>query len=136
MAEDIVEDEIPAPLPDVWAVVSDFLGFITAQGVPVESEGSGIGMTRTLTFGSARFVERLESLDEATHTTSYSLVKGPMPAKDYVGTIHLEAAGDKATRIVWSGTFEPIGDADPGRNLEGVYRNGIAFLHKHFSAGA
>lgn len=117
-------------------MVSDFVGFITAQGVPTSSEGSGIGMTRTLTFGKSEFVERLESLDEATHTTSYSLVEGPLPAKDYVGTIRLEPAGDKATRIVWSGTYEPLGETDPGPNMEAVYRSGISFLQKHFSAGA
>lgn len=135
MASTQVEGEIPAPLDEVWKVVSDFGGFLEAQGLPVEIEGEGIGTIRRITLGSAVIVERLESIDEDAHSTSYSIVEGPLPVTGYLSTIRLEAAGDSATRLDWSSTFEPAGgmsDADAGEIIAGVYRGGIAGLQKHF----
>lgn len=136
MANTRVEGEIPASLDDVWKVVSDFGGFLEVQGVPVEVDGQGIGALRKVSLGSAVIVERLESIDETTHSTSYSIVEGPLPVTDYLSTIRLEAAGDSATRLEWSSTFEPAGgmsDADASGIIAGVYNGGIQGLQKHFA---
>ncbi len=135
MAEAKVEGEIAAPLDDVWKVVSDFVGIIEVQGLPVEGEGEGIGMLRTLTIGDIKIVERLEELDDATHTTSYSIVSSPMPVSDSRGTIRLTAAGADATHITWSNTFEPSGmaEADAVQILEKTYGGGIKALKRHFA---
>jgi len=136
MAEARVEGEIAAPLDDVWKVVSDFVGIIAVQGLPVEGEGEGVGMIRTLTIGDIKIVERLEEVDEATHTTSYSIVSSPMPVSDSRGTIHLAAAGEDSTRITWSNTFEPAGmaEADAVQVLEKTYGGGIKALKRHFAS--
>lgn len=135
MANTRVEGEIKAPVDDVWKVVSDFGGFIEAQGLPVETEGQGVGMLRKITFGSAVIVERLESLDDESHSTSYSIVEGPLPVTGYLSTIRLTPAAE-ATRIDWSSTFEPaagMSDADANQIIEGVYRGGIEGLQRHFA---
>ncbi|HVA74626.1 MAG TPA: SRPBCC family protein [Acidimicrobiales bacterium] len=135
MASIQVEGEIPAPLDDVWKIVSDFGGFLEARGIPVEVEGQGIGALRKLMLGSSVLIERLESIDEDSHSTSYSVVEGPLPAKDYLGIIRVEAAGDSTTRIVWSSTFEAAGEmseADLAEIITGAYRRGIKGLQRHF----
>ena len=137
MASTHVEGDIAAPLDDVWKVVSDFGGFLEAQGVPVEVEGQGVGALRKVTIGSAVIVEKLESVDDETHTTSYSIVEGPLPATDYLATIHLTASGDTATHIEWTSTFQPAGgmsDDDVSQIIASVYQGGIQGLQRHFSA--
>lgn len=136
MASTQVEGEIAAPIDDVWKVVSDFGGFLEAQGVPVEVDGQGIGALRKVTLGSAVIVERLEGIDEEARTTSYSIVEGPLPATDYLATIRLESAGESSTRIEWTSTFEPGGgmsESDVAGIIAGVYRGGIAGLQRHFT---
>ena len=135
MASTRVEGDIAAPLDDVWKVVSDFGGFLEAQGVPVEVEGQGVGALRKVTIGSAVIVERLESVDDETHTTSYSIVEGPLPATDYLATIRLTSTGDSETHVEWSSTFEPGGgmsDADVSQIIGSVYEGGIKGLQRHF----
>jgi len=136
MAEAVVEGVIAAPLDDVWKVVSDFVGLVATQGLPVEGEGKGIGMLRTLTMGPNKIVERLDGLDDATHTTSYSIVSGPLPVSDCRGTIHLSAAGDHATHITWTANFEPAGmaEADAVQMMQKAYGGGIKALNRHFAS--
>jgi Polyketide cyclase / dehydrase and lipid transport len=136
MAEAVVQDHVAAHVEEVWAVVSDFPGVIAIMGVPVESEGEGIGMTRSVAMGESTITERLESLDPATYSTSYSIVSGPIPVREYLSTIRLVSAGDAATHITWSGRFEPegISDADAVKMIEQVYAGGIKAIQKHFTA--
>jgi hypothetical protein len=135
MAEAVAEDDIAANIDDVWKVVSDFPGVIAIMGVPVESEGEGIGMTRSVPMGETKIVERLEALDAGTYSTSYSIVSGPIPVTGYYATIRLAPAGDSATRITWSGRFEPdgISEADAVKMMEQVYVGGIKGIQKHFT---
>lgn len=126
-----VEDRIAAPLERTWQLVSDFGGFVEAQGVPCKTQGEGIGMTRTMEMGGASITERLEELDEATHTTSYSIVESPLPVGGYQAWIALSGAGDDSTAIRWWSRFEPQGDEEKVAELiRGVYTSGIKGLKK------
>lgn len=126
-----VEDRIAAPLEKVWAMVSDFTGFVESQGLPCTSDGEGIGMTRSIVVGGVTIVERLEELDEATHTTSYSIVEAPLPVSGYQAWIELSHAGEDLTGIRWWGSFEPQGDeARAVEMIRGVYTGGIAGIKK------
>lgn len=131
-----VEDTIAAPLDEVWALVSDFTGFIEAQGVPCTAQGEGIGMTRTLDMRGAQIVERLEELDQATYTTSYSIVSAPLPLRAYQAWIALSDAGSGSTAIRWWGTFEPDGTDEQSASdlVGGIYRAGIAGIKKAVEA--
>ncbi len=135
MAEAVVEDDVAANIENVWKVVSDFPGVIAMMGVPVESEGEGIGMTRSVAMGETKITERLEALDAATYSTSYSIVSGPIPVTQYYSTIRLVPTGDAATRLTWSGRFEPdgISEADAVKMIEQVYVGGIKAIQKHFT---
>lgn len=126
-----VEDRIDAPLEKVWALVSDFTGLVEAQGVTCTATGEGIGMTRTLSLGGATIVERLEELDEATHTTSYSILEAPLPLTGYQAWIELSHAEEGKTGIRWWGHFEPQGDEQPvAEMIKGIYTSGIAGIKK------
>jgi hypothetical protein len=135
VAEVSVEGDISAGIEDVWKVVSDFVGVIAMMGVPVESEGDGIGMTRTVPMGGSEIIERLEAIDPEAHTTSYSIVSGPIPVKGYLSTISLDPGGDDATHITWSGRFEPdgISDDEAVKMIEQVYAGGIMAIQKQFA---
>jgi hypothetical protein len=135
VAEAAFEGDIPAAIEDVWKVVSDFVGVIAMIGVPVDSEGDGIGMTRTVTMGGNELTERLESLDPEAHTTSYSIVSGPIPVKGYLSTIRMDARGDDATHITWSGRFEPdgISEEDAVKMIERIYAGGVGAIEKRFA---
>jgi polyketide cyclase/dehydrase/lipid transport protein len=136
VAEAKVEGDIAAPLDDVWKVVSDFVGIIAVQGLQVEGEGEGIGMTRTLTMGSIEIVERLDEVDDDTHTTSYSIISSPLPVSGCRGTIRLASGGEDSTHITWSANFEPDGmaEADAVQLLQKTYTGGIKALNRHFSS--
>jgi hypothetical protein len=130
-----VTGTVPFPLDQVWDLVSDFTGFIERQGIPLTSSGQGIGMTRTLDVFGASITERFESLDEANHVTSYSIVESPLPIRDYQAWIALTAAGDHSTDIAWWSEFEPTnGDEDGVAALvRGIYEGGIAAIEKVLS---
>jgi Polyketide cyclase / dehydrase and lipid transport len=135
VAEAFAEGDVPAGIEDVWKVVSDFVGVIALMGVPVDSEGEGVGMTRSVAMGGTRITERLEALDPDTYSTSYSIVTGPIPVTGYLSTIRLTSAGDATTHITWSGRFEPdgISEADAVKMIEQVYAGGIKGIQKHFA---
>lgn len=127
-----VEDRIAAPLEKVWALVSDFTGFVASQGLTFTSEGEGIGMTRTIELFGSTITERWEELDEDNHTTSYSIVQSPLPLGGYQAWIALTDEGPGATGIRWWSKFEPVG-ADEESTVEmvrGVYTAGIEGIKK------
>lgn len=129
-----VTDTIASPLDKVWAFVSDFTGFLEAQGVPCTSEGEGIGMTRTITAFGPPLTERLEELDESTHRTSYSIVESSLPIKDYQAWIELTDAGRDTTSIRWWSRFEPTEDEESAQAMvRGIYEAGVAGIKKTLS---
>ena len=76
-----------AAADDIWAIVRDF-GRLDDWLPPVvvcRTDRDGIGALRTLTLGDgAVVVERLEALDDAARTLTYSMADaGPMPLVDY-----------------------------------------------------
>jgi len=135
MAEVKVEGELGASVDEVWKVVGDFVGMVQGMGVPVEAEGEGVGMTRTIAMGPEPIVERLEELDEDAKKVVYSIQQGPLPVKDYVSTMQLSEAGDGRSKLTWSSTFEPVGDeAMATQIVTGIYDGGIKGLQGRFGA--
>jgi Polyketide cyclase / dehydrase and lipid transport len=129
-----VEEEIAGSAADVWALVRDF-GAIDRWNEGLTScavDGEGVGAVRTIKLGDVTIRERFEKIDEARKTLSYSIVEGPVPAKDYLATIEISASGPARTRIVWSSTFEPEGATDEQlqRMFESIYQQGIEGLRK------
>ena len=131
------ETELGVSPAEAWKLVGDFVGFIEAMGLPVESEGEGIGALRTISSGPEPVVERLEERDEDAKRIVYSIVSGSLPVVNYRSTMQLAPAGDGRSALSWTGTFEPA----PGVTEDGaasfvraVYKSGIAGLHGRFGA--
>ena len=135
MAEVKVQGELGASVDEVWKVVGDFVGMIEGMGVPVESEGEGIGQTRKISMGPAPIIERLEERDEDAKKLVYSILEGPLPVANYVSTMQLAEAGSGRTTLTWSSTFEPVGDEATAKQIvEGIYDGGIKGLQGRFGA--
>ena len=131
------ESELGVSPDEAWKLVGDFVGFIAAMGLPVESAGEGIGALRTISSGSEPVVERLEERDENAKRIVYSIVSGPLPVVNYRSTIALAAAGEGRSALTWTGSFEPapgVSEEKAVSFVRAVYRSGIAELHCRFGA--
>lgn len=131
------EAELGVSPDEAWKLVGDFIGLIEAMGLPVESEGEGIGALRKIPSGPEPVVERLEERDEAAKRIVYSIVSGPVPVANYRSTIELAPAGDGRSALTWSGTFEPAPDVTEDKAVsfvQSVYKGGIAALQGRFGA--
>ena len=129
------ETELGAAPDEAWKLVGDFVGFIEAMGLPVESEGEGIGALRTISSGPEPVVERLEERDERARRIVYTIVSGPVPVVSYRSTIEVAAAGAGRSALTWTGTFEPAPGVTEEKAISfvrSVYKSGIAGLHRIF----
>lgn len=92
------------PLARVWEIVAGFGGLQHwVDGVSdCTVEGHGVGAIRTLVRNGNRVQERLEAVDPAAHSISYSIMPPHrLPASNVRGTITLDALPDGGTRISW-----------------------------------
>ncbi|MFW6093716.1 MAG: SRPBCC family protein [Pseudomonadota bacterium] len=127
-----VREAIRGRAADVWAVLSDFGGL--EVGGPInsfETDGDGIGMTRTIGMAGGRIVERLDRHDPSAMTFAYCIVNDddcPLPVADYAAVVQVTDNGDDTCQVEWTGTFEPRGasEAEASQVVEGIYRGGIA----------
>jgi hypothetical protein len=109
-------------------VLADFGGFrewaMGGMG-EIKVQGDGPGMIRQLTVPDmGDIAERLDSLDEATHTIRYSLAEGrPLGMVTYNATVTLVGSGN-GCQIHWRGEYDgaPGDDLDKmGDDLRGSY---------------
>lgn len=97
--------EIDHPVDRVWAMIAGF-GAIKAwiegiEACALEGDG-GVGSIRSVTRGGSVTRERLEALDPAAHSLTYSLVPPyRLQAKDVRATIELTAPEDGRTIMTW-----------------------------------
>ncbi len=130
-----VQETIKGPAAAVWARLSDFAGIEVGGPITAfETEGEGVGMTRTITLGGADIVERLDAFDADAMTFAYSIINdgGPLPVKNYSAKVQVADQGDGTCQVTWSGDFEPNGapEAQAVQVVEGIYKGGIAGARK------
>ena len=134
MAEYTFTGTIARPPTDVWNVVRNFTGG-EWMGVPMTSEGEGVGATRTIDMGGASLVEECELLDDDEMTMGYTITEGGgMPFADYHSTMHVRPSGE-GSELVWKARYEPVGD--PGtaeQTLQAIYGGGFQGLKKHLES--
>ncbi len=124
-----VTEKLPAGAADVWNILSDFGGI--RVGGPIEAfeiEGEGVGAVRTITMGGGRIVERLDVHDADALTFTYSITNDdpPIPVRNYSATVTITPDGDGACTVVWTGTFDPVGDEEAATALvRGIYTGAI-----------
>lgn len=129
-----VSDGIEASADRVWELVREFGGIMkwSSGGAiqSVEVEGEGIGAVRTLHLaGGAQLQEKLEALDDAARSFSYSFTgKVLLPLSDYYATLTVVETGPGTCRVEWGSTFEPAGVSEEQARgmVEGIYTGGIA----------
>lgn len=136
MSEIACQLEFSSPVETVWKELADYGGIgAWAPGVvSCKVEGSGVGAVRHVEMpGGAIMQERLESLDDAATTLSYSIIGGPLPVQNYLATIKVSAHG-AGSRVDWGATFDAP-DGVPAEaiasGVEGAYRGMLAALKEH-----
>ena len=132
-----VEDTIEASADAAWSKLEDFGGLGSwAPGLTeCKLEGSGVGSVRRLTMGGMEIAERLESLDSAARTLTYSITEGPMPTENYLAEIVVTPTGDDSCAIRWSASFDAPGlDEEQAEGLaqgvQGSYQGMVDALKK------
>ena len=115
--------------PDVfWTHVRNFgdLGWMPGGGAGTEVRGEGVGQVRILKGPDGEIHERLEAVDEAGRSISYTIPIGlPFPATDYYATV---VVGDEAGKahVSWTCRFEP--DGAPEEEVSAAVRGAIEML--------
>lgn len=118
--------KIHASVDAIWQVICDFSAagqYLTGvETCTVEDEGVGALRTLTSTDGGM-IVERLESLDVATHQLSYSLLTDT-PFRNCLTTISLRELGSTSTELEWFAVFEP--DGIPASEAEQMLQSALS----------
>ena len=138
MAKVSMSQSVSASAGDVWGVIGDF-STIDTWLPPIascESDGNTVGTMRKLTTGDGAVVhERLDSIDAAQRTYTYSITDSPLPLEGYQATIRVaDGGGVGSAEVHWSSEFEPAGapEADVVAIIEGIYQAGFDALKERF----
>jgi len=139
MARIGVNEDFSRGAADVWKELSDFGGLDGwMPGVErCEVEGEGVGAVRTVEMGPVKVVERLESFDDDGRSLSYALLEGPMPLRNFVGTIEVSETGASSCRVEWSAAFdlpEGVSREQIAPGIEGGYGGALKALKVRLEA--
>lgn len=104
MADGKVEVEIKRTPDEVWALIGDFGGL--GDWMPGIDSCELDGDVRKLQTMGMEIHERLVSHDDASRTTSYTIVQGPMPIEHHLATISVEPAGE-GSLLTWAYEVKP-----------------------------
>ncbi|MES9878743.1 MAG: SRPBCC family protein [Candidatus Sedimenticola sp. 1PA] len=130
-----MHNPFPVSADKLWETIG---GFNALPDWHPGVEGSTLengGKTRRLTLvGGGEIVEKLEKMDDAEHSYTYSIVSSPFPIANYSATISIKDDDNGGSEVTWSGNFEPNSGAetDAGKIIEGIYQTGFDNLKKMF----
>jgi hypothetical protein len=135
MAKASATVRIPVSADKIWQLAGGFLSLpdwlpLIAKSVPDEG-----GRIRHLTTqDGAQISERLETYDNQARTYSYSITQGPFPVTGYLATLKVNADGDDASVVQWSGVFTPNGITvtEAETLFQGIYDGGLEALKGNF----
>ena len=120
---------VNADAATVWALIGPFCSLGDWHPVVGSCTIGDDGHRTIITAdGSATFIERETTRDDAAHTYSYAIVSSPLPVADYVATISVTETAPGASTITWSSHYTtPEGmDAVAAEALTGIYEAGFA----------
>jgi Polyketide cyclase / dehydrase and lipid transport len=113
--------------PDaLWRKVGDFCGIGDWHPAVKKCVLSADGQQRTPALkGGGALVEALESVDNANHTYTYTILSGPVPVTNYHSTISV-SPDPKGSSIKWVGKYDAKGasDTDAKKVIDGIYEGG------------
>lgn len=121
------------PADRVWDVIGDFtaIGEWHPAILGCKTGLDGTQTTRELDVAADKpMVERLESLDEADMTQTYTMLSGPLPVRDYHATLKVNRDDANSCTIEWTGTFAPDGasEEEAVEIIQSIYRKGLEHL--------
>ena len=124
--------DVNASAAKVWAMIGPFCSI--KDWHPAIGQCTESGTTRTLTTkdGKAQFVEQQTASNSKTMDYSYTILKSPLPIKDYASTLKVTAKGPDTSTVEWSSTYTP----DQGKEaaaetaIGGIYQSGLDNIQK------
>lgn len=105
-----IDAVIDAPLPDTWAMISDFANLKRWHPLVqrCETQGEGEGAIRTVYFADSWAAERLDRLDHDRHVLHYAIIDSDKPSSiGLKGAIALLADGEGRTALNWTSGVDP-----------------------------
>jgi hypothetical protein len=105
-------------------VLPDLLPEYFSKAEILEGNG-GPGTLRVLHFGPAipqagAAKERLDKVDEATRTLSYTVIEGDPRYTNFTAEVHFEATGENQTEATWTAKYDPVGEAGPPEHIKSI----------------
>jgi transglutaminase-like putative cysteine protease len=131
MASTIASITLPVAADRVWQLIGGFNALPDWLPYIPHSELSEGGRVRTLANPAGEaIVERLETFNDKERYYSYSILKAPFPASDYLATLRVTPQGDSASVVEWSGSFTPVGvsEQEITQLFHGIYTDGLQAL--------
>lgn len=142
MAKVFVSSVLNATVDEVWKIIGAFDAVpdwhpeIKDCAIDNFMSSDAVGCMRNLTMpDGAKIRERLVALSYADYLYSYTIVEGPMPVKNYNGTLRLLPVTDgNRTYIEWSSEFDvaPDKEAEIVGMISGVFLSGLENLKTRF----
>jgi hypothetical protein len=135
MGQVSVKVSMPVAADKVWQTIKDFGGMNKwAPGIAdLTLTGQGVGALRTMTFqDGSRVKERLESLNDASRSLTYTILESTLPVEGYIASLTVRDLGPAGCEVEWFSTFGAKGAAeeDVSRMLELGYRRSLSGLQK------
>ncbi len=118
---------------EAWNLLGGFNALPDWHPAIEKSELTEEGQIRTLSLaGGGKIVEKLEKIDAAARTYTYSIIDSPLPIANYVATITVRDT-DEGTVMDWSSEFTPVGAENEAMEvIQGIYQTGFDNLRKMF----
>ncbi len=131
--------DLEVPAETVWQLIGGFDALPDWHPGMTKSrvDGQGEGSIRTLELAMGGTIEeRLDHLDDAARTYSYSIVRGPRSMAGYSATLTARDRDGGGCTIQWDGSFEPAGvsESEAVKIVETVYQAGFDNLKRMFGA--
>ena len=137
MAETHVTRTLDVTPDALWRCVRAFDHTPWVPGAAPDIRGKGVGQVRIFARPNLQIHERLESVDDAARTLSYTIPIGmPFPITAYRATMTVTDDRGRG-RLAWSCTFEPDGvSADEvAVGIQGAYRGMIDRIEEYLKKG-
>ncbi|XP_024368505.1 uncharacterized protein [Physcomitrium patens] len=105
-------------------VLPDLLPEYFSSAEILEGNG-GPGTLRVLHFGPAipqagAAKERLDKVDEASKTLSYTVVEGDPRYTNFTADVSFKSVGDNQTEATWTAKYDPVGEAGPPEHIKNI----------------
>ena len=126
------EATLDAAPATAWKLIGNFNGLDAwhpaVAGSTGKGSGTAAGSTRALALvGGGTVDEKLTAYSAAKRSLTYTIMKSPLPVKNYVSTMTVSPTAGGKSLIKWSATFDANGadDAKAKEVIGGIYNAGL-----------